>query len=120
MGYAVRSITKGKISMHQQIMGTEQGKCIDHINRNKLDNRRGNLRFVTKSQNNLNRDIDPRSKTGHNGITICKTGSYRVRVSANDLGRYKTLEEAIYVRQKAVEKIFQDGETNLSKRTETP
>lgn len=111
-GYAVRNSTKKQISIHQQVLGTKQGFEIDHINRNKLDNRRENLRYVTRSQNNFNRPVDPRNTTGHNGINKLKTGSYRVRLSGKDLGRYKTLEEAIAVRERYVKNAFLSTETN--------
>ena len=43
--------------VHQMIIGkAPKGFVIDHINRNKLDNRRQNLRFVTPSENTLNSD----------------------------------------------------------------
>ncbi len=42
------------IKMHQVILGKQQGCVIDHINGNGLDNRRENLRFVTRSQNKMN------------------------------------------------------------------
>ncbi len=108
-GYAVRNTTSKQISIHEQIMGKRVGFEIDHINQNKLDNSAENLRFVTRSQNNLNRPVDPRNKTGHNGISKCKTGSYRVRISNKELGRYKTLEEAILARKKAVIDVFQSN-----------
>lgn len=105
-GYAVRNIKNKQISIHQLIMGSMEGYEIDHINRNKLDNRRENLRFVTRSQNNFNRDPDPRNKLGYNGISLCSTGSYRVRVSTKDIGRYKTLNEAIEARRIYVDALF--------------
>lgn len=60
-GYARGSIkTNGiwkKVFMHQLILGTPpDGLEIDHINRKRLDNRRENLRFVTKAQNQANRN----------------------------------------------------------------
>lgn len=57
--YAVRNIpTKNKkqISkgMHRIIMKPPNNKLIDHINHNTLDNRKANLRIVTRRINNQN------------------------------------------------------------------
>jgi hypothetical protein len=56
-GYAARSIWEDgkckRIWMHRVILQPESGIC-DHINRNKLDNRRANLRRATARLNSLN------------------------------------------------------------------
>jgi len=49
------SIIRTDIKMHQVIMGTAEGKVIDHINHNGLDNRKANLRFATTQQNTWNK-----------------------------------------------------------------
>lgn len=59
-GYPSRTIQEnGKtfiIRLHHAIMGYPLGGLqIDHINGNKLDNRKENLRFVTSRENNQNR-----------------------------------------------------------------
>ena len=50
--YAARSRS---ILMHRVIMNAQKGQEIDHKDGNGLDNRRTNLRFCTRSQNNQNR-----------------------------------------------------------------
>ena len=57
-GYAARTIhNKGNqknIRMHREIMNTPVGMQTDHINHDKLDNRRSNLRICTNGQNQQN------------------------------------------------------------------
>lgn len=54
-GYAVSWIDKKRIRMHHFLMGKPpKGKEVDHINRNRLDNRRDNLRFVSSLENGQN------------------------------------------------------------------
>jgi hypothetical protein len=49
------SRTRGAIKMHRVIMGDVEGKFIDHINHDGLDNRKANLRFATTQQNTWNK-----------------------------------------------------------------
>ena len=57
-GYAMRgALINNKWTtryMHHEILGETKGRQIDHIDRNKLNNRKCNLRFVTRSQNQQN------------------------------------------------------------------
>lgn len=58
-GYAARGYNKNRkviiVKMHHEILGKpKNGYVIDHINGNKLDNRKCNLRFVTQQQNTFN------------------------------------------------------------------
>lgn len=51
-GYVVRG--KPQASLHRFIMEAKKGQIVDHINRNRLDNRKKNLRFSTTRQNQFN------------------------------------------------------------------
>lgn len=78
-GYAVRT-TNDKTPMHRFLMGvsrTERGSQrieIDHINTNKLDNRRSNLRIVSSSQNKMNSNIRKDNTSGYKGVCLDKAG----------------------------------------------
>ena len=63
--------TRKKVAMHNLIMNPSDGLFVDHINGNGLDNRRSNLRLVTKQQNCFN----SRSKGGsslYKGVSFDK------------------------------------------------
>lgn len=57
LGYVTRNDGKGgSVYLHRDIMNLEKGdgKYVDHINHDKLDNRKTNLRVCTKQENQLN------------------------------------------------------------------
>lgn len=58
-GYVVHSTLSNSdcILMHRYIMNVDDDKCVDHINHIVSDNRKSNLRIVTKGQNNMNKDF---------------------------------------------------------------
>jgi hypothetical protein len=74
-----------------------------------LNNKIENLRAVTNSQNQFNRKISTKNKTGHKGVCVhTQTGKYLVRVSVNgkdkSFGLYEDLELAGLVAEMAREK----------------
>lgn len=68
-GYAVRNAGGRKyILMHRIINETPDGYQTDHVNMDKLDNRRCNLRSVTRGENNLNRPAARNSTSKYKGV----------------------------------------------------
>ena len=95
-GYVRRgsSITKDGIKIkftemiHREILNAQQGQIVDHINGDKLDNRKENLRFVTREQSNQNRKVSSLSHTGYKGVSLKsdhhkRTRPYEVQISVN-------------------------------------
>jgi hypothetical protein len=79
-GYATRPVYLGggknngkhrTISMHRQILGLSVGdrRYVDHINGDKLDNRKANLRIVTPQQSAQNTSPRRNSSSKYRGVT---------------------------------------------------
>lgn len=113
-GYAARLAPDNKtvIFLHREIAGDPQGMQVDHINGDKLDDRRANLRVCTPMQNAWNMGMNSRNTSGHTGVNWIKTSRrWRVEIMAN--GKKKHLgcfpenmkEDAIRVRLEA-EKLY--------------
>lgn len=69
-GYVMRRPPQSRIVyMHRLINGTPDDSDTDHINRNKLDNRRENLRIANKILNGRNRGENKNNTSGHKGIS---------------------------------------------------
>lgn len=89
-GYAVRSAPRegrGKrasrpiILMHRQILNSPLDLHSDHINGDKLDNRRVNLRICTCAENMRNRR--PRGLRRYKGVERTRNGKFCAVVHAN-------------------------------------
>lgn len=72
-GYVIRSTSvhdeggKRSIYLHSLVLPPKAGFDADHINRNKLDNRSCNLRYVTRQQNTRNR-VGRKNQHGYKGV----------------------------------------------------
>jgi hypothetical protein len=90
-----------------RVIGRElvKGEYSDHINRNRLDNRRENLRVVTNRQNLLNRELQDNNTSGYRGVwyykgqahkNIKKRWAAEIKIVGKRkfLGFYETAKEA--------------------------
>lgn len=102
---------KKHILMHQIIMNVKTDrklKQIDHINMNKLDNQRKNLRVVSSSENHMNNFLKTNTSGHKNIYWAAWAKSWRVLIGAEQksihLGYFKSLKEAILARNNGIKK----------------
>jgi hypothetical protein len=98
-GYALTGTGKGTITLHRFLMDAQPGEEVDHANRDKLDNRRSNLRFVTHAQNCVNAGLRRTNSSGFKGVTWHKrTQTWRAYIRVNGrqvhIGHFSTPEDA--------------------------
>lgn len=89
------------------IMGFDAPPIVDHINQNKSDNSRTNLRAVDKRQNNTNQSRRKDNTSGYKGVYFHKQrGKFMARISHHGkmkfLGYANTPEEAAIIYNNAV------------------
>lgn len=88
--------------LSRAILGTTE--FVDHINHNTLDNRKANLRVVTKSQNQMS--------VNYKGVCKTENGKYYAHIKINqkliNLGVYIFEEEACFARWYAETLLFKD------------
>jgi hypothetical protein len=88
---------------------TDDDCVIDHIDRNKLNNHPSNLRWVSRSENGMNRTIEvalrPNSNSPHHHIYEDKWGMFIVKIricGSRIYGYFNTIDEAIKYRDDVI------------------
>ena len=119
-GYAVRQppmkngIRKGKIFMQRIVLGLKDPLVVsDHINRNKLDNRKKNLRKANYSMNMINKSLMKNNKSGYRGVSWSKRfNKWRVTIQKEnnweELGYFLNKEKAVDVYKIRAKYLFKN------------
>lgn len=109
-GYAISVINGKHKRLHLMIIDKPKGTVIDHINGDKLDNRKSNLRICTQKQNSRNTKLAKNNTSGVTGVYKTKYNTYSASIMVNRkqicLGTYKNIKDAIKARREAEEKYF--------------
>ena len=97
--------------LHRLIMGVSDGIQLDHINHDKADNRKCNLRIVSGSMNCWNKGLRASNTSGATGV-YRRTGkdTWWAEIKENGirhyLGDFASFDEAVVARKAAEEKYF--------------
>lgn len=102
---AVHSTTRHmfsrKVMMHRFVLDAPHGIEVDHINGDKLDNRRANLRLCTDSQNRMNVERFKSNKSGFKGVHRAKN-KWRAEIN----GYFDAAEDAARAYDRAALELF--------------
>lgn len=108
-GYAMASVEGKHRLMHRVILSAPPHLQVDHINGNRLDNRKNNLRLCTQQENKYNSKNRWDSTTGLRGVMWDKRRKkYLVQVRASKKivysKRFSDIKEAVTARNEVVKK----------------
>lgn len=114
-GYVVRYVGKSILRMHRVVMdlSLDDERCVDHINGNRLDNRRSNLRVCTKSENAKNRKVYRTNTSGYRGVSWHKKNKkWQAKIKSNGkviyLGEFTVIEDAAEAYRVAANELHGD------------
>lgn len=98
------------VPLSRFILEAPPGLEVDHINHDRLDNRRCNLRFATHQENCANTRPTRRCSSGYKGVSFCRqTGKWKAFASLNGgtttVGRFDTPLEAAKARDEVVRRL---------------
>ena len=109
--YVMSKIKNKGIWLHRLIIDAQDGKIVDHIDRNPLNNQMSNLRICTNLENAHNRSMPITNKSGYLGVRWVKNSNkwiaqIRYNNKSIHLGYFTDVNDAIKARKEAELKYF--------------
>lgn len=108
-GYVTNAYTDTRL--HRAIMNACEGEEVDHINGNRFDNRKSNLRICTHKENTRNNTIPSNNTSGYKGVSWDKfRDKWKAYIIFDKrmihLGRFESKTEAAKAYNRAAIKHF--------------
>jgi hypothetical protein len=100
-----------KVMMHRVIVDPPDGYYVDHVNGDKLDNRRSNLRMCTLEQNSFNSKLQKNNTSGYKGVSWDKQkNKWRAKIThqgkTRHIGLYDNKHEAAIAYNEEAKELF--------------
>lgn len=111
-GYLVRNLNQNTIQRLQRVVMNvnDPNLVVDHINGDRHDNRKCNLRVTTNKNNSRNARLAKNNSSGYTGVRELSNNRYQARIMVDrkeiNLGHYEAFEEAKIARIKGEQKYF--------------
>lgn len=110
-GYAFGSIKNQTKRFHRCVVDAQKGTEIDHIDGNKLNNQKSNLRVCSSSQNSMNRGKQKNNLSGYKGVSWYKNlkkwrASIQIQGKKIHLGYFEKIKDAETAYDEIAKRLF--------------
>jgi hypothetical protein len=110
-GKTINGVRKNTYKLHREVMRlkSNDGKVVDHINRERIDNRKSNLRLVSVQENAFNTSKSNKNKSGVVGVFYRERkgkkpkwiASINIEGKTRQIGHFDNMDDAIKARKEA-------------------
>lgn len=112
-GDVITALGNKRLKLHRLLINAPNESEVDHIDRNRLNNRKNNLRICKHSENLRNLSKRKDNTSGFTGVIWCKRNKrWKAQICLHGkcvyLGSFMSIDDAIACRLKAEKKYFQE------------